>query len=160
IILAKVTDFFGLTKDNSSIRSADRSISKGRTSQKDVAEIDYNELFKRFAKLLLLGAVPLASITLASAACRRLFQGSGSWHGDVFIAGTCQLPLAFFSLVASIVGLPNLEVIVTIFVFAICCTILMLYVGCTRIHRISEAASTVAVPLMILLSGWIEKILV
>jgi hypothetical protein len=34
----------------------------------------------------------------------------------------------------------------------------MLFAGCTRISAISERLATIAVPLMLLLSGWLTKV--
>jgi hypothetical protein len=43
-------------------------------------------------------------------------------------------------------------------VFALCLTVLMLFAGCTRISAISERLATISVPLMLLLSGWLTKV--
>ncbi len=52
-----------------------------------------------------------------------------------------------------------MEVIGALAVFALCLTILMLFAGCTRISKVSERLATIAVPLMLILSGWITKII-
>lgn len=113
----------------------------------------------QFFKLLILGAVPFVSITAASAIARKIFRGAGSFAGDIFIAGASLLPLGFFVLLSSILGVKNIEVITVLAVFAICYTILMIYSGCTKISNIPEAGAALAVPIMLLLSGWLWKII-
>ncbi|MDA8089861.1 MAG: hypothetical protein M0Z61_06535 [Nitrospiraceae bacterium] len=44
-------------------------------------------------------------------------------------------------------------------VFTICYTILVLYSGCTKISKISEGGSAIAVPLMLILSAWFSKLI-
>ncbi len=47
-------------------------------------------------KLLVAGAVPPASIFLASYLARKIFRGAGGFEGDVFIAGAAVLPVGLF----------------------------------------------------------------
>jgi hypothetical protein len=110
-------------------------------------------------KLIILGAVPLVSITVSSTLARKIFRGTGSFAGDIFIAGASLLPYGFFVLLSSILGMGNIEVIIILGVFAICYTILMIYSGCTQISRIPDAGAAIAVPIMLLLSGWLFKII-
>lgn len=117
-----------------------------------------NDLLQIF-KLIILGIVPLVSITLSSSLSRKIFRGQGSFAGDIFIAGASLLPYGFFLLLSSILGMGNIEVIIIIAVFAICYTILMIYSGCTQISKISDAGAAIAVPIMLLLSGWLFKII-
>ena len=46
-----------------------------------------------------------------------------------------------------------------LFLFAICYTVLLLYGGCTQVSKLPEAASAPAVALILLLGGWLSKIL-
>lgn len=112
-----------------------------------------------FIKVLIFGAVPFVVLVGASALARRMFGGEGSVGGDSFIAGASLLPFGFVVLLSGIFGMSNFEVIIVLGVFALCYTILMLYTGCTRISKISESRSALAVPIMVIMSGWLAKIL-
>jgi hypothetical protein len=111
-------------------------------------------------KFLILGVVPFAAIVGACALARQVFRGSsGSIEGDVFMAGIAVLPFGVVFLLAGLLGAANLEVIGIAGVFALSYTILILYTGCTRISGISEARAAPAVPIIILIAGWLSKIL-
>jgi hypothetical protein len=111
-------------------------------------------------KFLILGVVPFAAIVGACALARQVFHGSsGSIEGDVFMAGIALLPFGAVFLLAGLLGAANLEVTGIAGVFALSYTILILYTGCTRISGISEARAAPAVPIIILIAGWLSKIL-
>ena len=110
-------------------------------------------------KFILFGAVPFVSLLVASAATRKAFGGHGSLHGDSFIAGAALLPFGFLVLVSSVLGLANLEVAALLVVFALCYSILMLYTGVTRISNVSDSRAAFAVPVMIIASFWLTKII-
>jgi hypothetical protein len=63
-------------------------------------------------------------------------------------------------LLAALLGAANFEVIAILFLFALTYSILILYAGCSRIGCISEAGAAPAVPIILLLSAWITKIIV
>jgi len=110
-------------------------------------------------KFIVFGAVPFVSLLAASAATRKIFGGVGSVHGDSFIAGAALLPFGLLVLVSSILGLANLEIAALLVVFALCYGILMLYTGVTRISNVSESRAAFAVPVMIIVSFWLTKII-
>ncbi|MBV9959658.1 MAG: hypothetical protein JO360_14640 [Acidobacteria bacterium] len=110
-------------------------------------------------KFFFFGAVPFVSILLASAGTRKVFGGAGSIGGDSLIAGASLLPLGFLVLISGVLGLANVEIWVFLFAFVLCYTILMLYTGCTRISGVAESKAAFAVPVMIILSGWLTKII-
>ena len=110
-------------------------------------------------KFILFGAVPFVSLLAASAATRKVFGGHGSLHGDSFIAGAALLPFGFLVLVSSVLGLANLEIAALLVVFALCYGILMLYTGVTRISNVSDSRAAFAVPVMIIASFWLTKII-
>ncbi|MDA8162903.1 MAG: hypothetical protein M0022_08410 [Desulfobacteraceae bacterium] len=58
-----------------------------------------------------------------------------------------------------LLGIGNFNVILILLVFTICYTILVLYSGCTKISKISEGGSAIAVPLMLILSAWFSKLI-
>jgi hypothetical protein len=110
-------------------------------------------------KFFVFGVVPFLSLLAASAATRKIFGGKGSLHGDCFIAGATLLPFGFLVLVSSILGLANLEIAALLVVFALCYGILMLYTGVTRISFVSESRAAFAVPVMIIVSFWLTKVI-
>lgn len=110
-------------------------------------------------KFIFFGAVPFMSLLAASAATRKIFAGAGSLQGDSFIAGAALLPFGFLVLVSSVLGIANLEIAALLVVFALCYGILMLYTGVTRISRVSESRAAFAVPVMIIVSFWLTKII-
>ena len=104
-------------------------------------------------KFLLSGAVPFVSLIGASALARKIFNGAGSLGGDAFIAGAALLPFGAWIVLASLLGASNWKITAALSVFALCFTILILYTGSTRISKITEEKSALAVPTMILASG-------
>jgi hypothetical protein len=48
--------------------------------------------------------------------------------------------------------------VIAIYVFALCYTILMLYAGCLQIVKITEAKAALAVPVMLIIAGGIAGI--
>lgn len=117
-----------------------------------------NDKMGNLFKLILGLAVPFVSIAVSSAVARNLFRGEGRMEGDIFIAGSALLPMGFLILLTSILGMANIEVIFILSIFAWCYTILMIYTGCTKISNISDSGSAIAVPLMIMLSAWLTKV--
>ena len=112
----------------------------------------------QFAKLLVMGVVPLVSFAAASFLTRLLFRGRGSIEGDVFVAGAALVPAALFWLIAGVLGVGNAEVIFVVAVFVVCYTILILFTGATRISAIPEVAATPAVCTTIIVTLWLAKI--
>lgn len=110
-------------------------------------------------KFMFFGTVPFLSLLAAAAATRKIFGGKGSYHGDCFIAGAALLPFGLLILLTSLLGIANLEIAILLFVFALCYGILMLYTGITRISQISESRAAFAVPIMIIVSFWLTKII-
>lgn len=110
-------------------------------------------------KMIFFGSVPFLSLLAASAATRKVFGGQGSLHGDSFVAGAALLPFGFLIFLSSVLGLANLEIAALLLVFALCYGILMLYTGITRISLISESRAAFAVPVMIIVSFWLTKII-
>jgi hypothetical protein len=112
-----------------------------------------------FLKILVVAVVPFGALFLAAAAVRTIFRGEGALGSDSFLAGASLLPFGFLAIIMSVVGPSNLEVIYFLSLFAVCLTILMLFAGLTRINRISERMATIAVPLMLVLTAWVSKVI-
>lgn len=121
-----------------------------------IGELTAAQMFK----LVVLGLVPFASLTAASALARLVFRGTGRFSGDVYTAGAVLLPAGFLTLVAAMLGAGNVEVILVLSLFAMTYSILMLYAGCSRIGGIPDAGAAPAVPIILLVSSWITKIVV
>ena len=121
-----------------------------------IGELTAAQMFK----VLVLGLVPFASLVGAGALARAIFRGTGRFAGDVYTAGAVLLPSGFLALVASLLGVANMEVILVLALFSLTYSILMLYSGCSRIGNISEAGAAPAVPIILLVSAWITKIIV
>lgn len=111
-------------------------------------------------KIIILGVVPFVAITGAGTVARQIFRGTtGSFESDVFIAGVSVLPFGFVALLSGVLGLANMEVTAIAAIFALSYMILILFTGCTRISGISESHAALAVPIIVLLGGWLSKIL-
>jgi hypothetical protein len=121
-----------------------------------IPELTATQMFK----VLFLGLVPFVSLVGACALARAIFRGKGRFAGDVYTAGAVLLPTGFLVLAASLLGAANIEVISILVLFALTYSILILYSGCSRIGSISEAGAAPAVPVILLLSAWITKIIV
>jgi hypothetical protein len=115
--------------------------------------------FGGFIKILVVAVMPFISLFGVSVLGRKAFRGEGGFGHDSFIAGASLLPFGFVALLAAILGLGNMEVIAVFTVFTVCLTILMLFAGLTRICKISERSATIAVPLMLIASAWLSKII-
>jgi zinc-ribbon domain len=112
-----------------------------------------------FFRLLVSAFIPFPSLVGASALARLVSRGKGALSNDSFIAGAALLPFGFAILLSSLLGMGNYELVGALTLFAFCLTVLMLFAGCTRISAMSERTATIAVPLMLLLSGWITKVI-
>ena len=121
-----------------------------------IGEVTATQMFK----LLVLGLVPFASLVGAGALARQIFRGKGRFAGDVYSAGAVLRPSGVLVLAAALLGAANVEVILVLSLFALTYSILMLYAGCSRIGGISEAGAAPAVPIILLLSTWLTKIIV
>lgn len=110
-------------------------------------------------KCLLFGVVPFACVAIGSAAVRKALGGRGSLAGDCFVAGAALLPISTCMLASGILGIGNFEAIGALAVLAGCTAILMLFAGYTRISALTERAATIAVPVVVMLSAWLAKVI-
>lgn len=121
-----------------------------------IGELTATQMFK----LVVLGLVPFISLIVALGLARQIFRGNGRFAGDVYTAGAVLLPSGLLVLLAALLGAANAEVIILLSLFALTYSILMLYAGCSRIAGISEAGAAPAVPIILLASAWITKVIV
>lgn len=115
--------------------------------------------FTGFVKVLIISVVPFISFLGAATATRKVLRAEGSLGHDSFIAGASLLPFGCTVLIGALLGIGNIEVTAIFALVAICLTVLMLFIGLTRIFNASERAATFAVPLMLLASTWISKVI-
>lgn len=116
--------------------------------------------FTLLLKLVVVGAVPFFGLAGAGALARKILRGSGSWEGDLFTAGVVLAPGALWMLLAGLLGGANLEVTGLLAGFAASYMILLQFGGCRGISKISEPATALATPTILILAGWVSKVLV
>lgn len=112
-----------------------------------------------FFQMLVVAAVPFVSLAGASFGVRKVFGGEGGLGIDAFIAGAALLPFGVVAVLATVLGYGNYDIIAGAALFAVCLTILMLFAGLTRICKTSERAASIAVPLMLIVSGYLAKVI-
>jgi hypothetical protein len=115
---------------------------------------------KQIFQAILVALTPVATLAVSAGLSRKIFRGHGSFISDFFIASASLLPFGLLVLLASILGLANLELVAALAVFAMTYTLLMLYAGCSRISGIPESGAAPAVPTMVLLTAWLTKVVV
>lgn len=99
--------------------------------------------------LIIIGFLPIFSLTGASGLMRIIFQGNGSLTGDFFIASASLLPLGFWILFAGFIH--NWQSVGMFGIFAVSYTILTIYTGCYEISQFSATKSALTVPIMLTL---------
>ena len=112
-----------------------------------------------FVKTLVFAFVPFVALAVSIFATRSIAGGKGNFGHDSFIAGATLLPTGLGILLASVIGMPNIEVVVVLAWFTICTTILILFSGMIGICRISTRAATIVVPSILIGSVWLSKII-
>jgi len=110
-------------------------------------------------KLTFVGLVLVLSVIGAEFLARKVFRGTGSIEGDLFVSAISLLPFGLLSLLAGLLGIGNAEIIVVLGVIAWCFTVLLLHGGCREISNIREPGASLAVPLILLVSGWLTQVI-
>lgn len=116
-------------------------------------------------KPALVGFLPFIALSITLFLARLIFREKGAslknaLAGDTFVAGAALLPLGFFVLLSSFLGVGNVELIAALFLFAICYTILILFAGLTRIAKVADFGAAFAVPTVILSSAYLLKVVI
>lgn len=111
-----------------------------------------------FFKITFVFLVIALAITLVSLAVRKVFRATGPVTADVFTAGAALSPLGVVILVIGVLGIDNFQIIGVLMMFAWAYLLLMLFTGLSRIGGLSEQAAAPMVPVVLLLSGWLSKI--
>ncbi len=121
---------------------------------------------KDFAKLMLilrfglLALLPFSSLAIAITIIRTITGGSGNIGFDFLISGSALLPMGFLSPIAALLGIGNLEVILFLYVMMFCLTILILNSAFTRVIKLSDRGSILAIPSCLILTLWLFKVAV
>jgi hypothetical protein len=114
---------------------------------------------KMAAQVMLAALLPLLTLAAAVAAVRLVARGSGNFGFDVLTAGAALLPLGLLGPVVSLLGGANVEVVVFLTLAAVCLTILILQSAFTRVMKLSDRATILAVPATLVLSFWLASVI-
>ena len=114
--------------------------------------------FSGFLQLALQFFVIPAAIAAVGYGIRRVVGASPPLAADVFTAGAALAPLGLATLLAGLLGVGNLEVILVLILVAVSYLVLMLFSGFTRAGGMTETAGAPAVPVSILLAGWLASV--
>lgn len=109
-------------------------------------------------KWLLLLLVPPAVLAGACYAIRRLLSSPQRDSSEVFIAGAALAPAAIALLLSGLLGIGNVEIVFLLFLLAFCYLVLILYSGLTAISGVSARVAAPAVPVLLVLTGWLTKV--
>jgi hypothetical protein len=113
-----------------------------------------------FFKVLVIAVVPFVALFASAAGVRTVFRGEGALGSDSFMAGAALLPFGLMFLVMTLLGRSsNGNVMYFLGTFAITLTILMLFAGITRINKISERMATIAIPIMLVVTAWLSRVI-
>lgn len=99
-----------------------------------------------------------AAIAGVSYGVRRVLGAPAPLATDILTAGAAVVPMGLSILVAGILGVTNIEVALILTLFSLSYLVLLLFIGLTRLGGISDAAGAPAVPVVLLLSGWVVSI--
>ena len=99
--------------------------------------------------LIIIGFLPVFTLTTTSGFIRLICQAKGSFTGDFFIASASLFPLGLWILLAGLIQ--NWVAFSILGIFAISYTILTIYSGCQEISHMSATQSSLTVPIILLL---------
>lgn len=112
-----------------------------------------------YFKVLLAAYVPFIGLTLAIYVGQKIAKVDASLSSSGFVAGSAMLPLGFLALLFSLIGAANAEVSLIVAIITACLTVLIIYTGLTRISKLSDQAASYTLPLVIIFSAWITKVI-
>ena len=114
--------------------------------------------FGMIIRFFLIAVIYFAALVVGCLLTRMIFKGAGDLSSDIYIGGACLLPAAACLLAACVLGYVSFYLVIAVYVFALCYTILMLYAGCLQIIKITEAKAALAVPVVLIIAGGIAGI--
>lgn len=109
-------------------------------------------------KLFLALLVFPAALAAISWGVRQVLRADSSFAIDLFTCGSAVMPLAVASFVSGLLGVSNFEVIGLLLLFALTYLILILFTGLSRLGGLSERAAAPAVPVILVLTAWLSKV--
>lgn len=115
--------------------------------------------FIGFLKSILVGIVPFIALAAAAYIAGKAGDGTASTSSGAFTSGIALLPVGLAFFIASLISVANIEIIAFLIFFALCLHILILFSGLTKIARLSERASTLGIPLMLIGSLYLMKVI-
>ncbi len=117
--------------------------------------------FGRFMLIFVLTAlIPFSSLAIAITIIRKITSGSGNIGFDFLTSGTALLPIGFLSPIVPLLGIGNFEVILFLYLVTICLSILILNSAFTRIIKLSDRGSILAIPSCLILTLWLSKVVI
>jgi hypothetical protein len=132
------------------MRTVARSVSSGLVS----VSIGVKEILQ----VALLAAVPAATIVAIFFGIHLAVRQEKSLPRALFAGGAALIPLALFNLAGGLLGPENWQVLALLALVALSYTILLLYAGCRDVLKASSAISAAAVPVIIVVTAWVTKI--
>jgi hypothetical protein len=129
-----------------------------------VLTANFSPLFKhsarsQFLQVLVVSATPFVCLVATIALTRVAFKGKGVLGNDCLIAGTALLPFTLLVPLLAVLGAQNAEVSLLLTALAMSTCYLLLYSGCTGVNQLTTRAATLAMPIILLGSGWLASII-
>ena len=121
--------------------------------------LGFNKTVPELFQLIMTTLAPVAGVIAVMAILRAIFRCKGKISGDVYTAGATLLPWGMMLFIGMLLGFRNVEIILALALFANAYSILILYAGCSRIAGIPETSAAPAVPAILLISGWLTKVI-
>lgn len=107
-------------------------------------------------KLVFTGGAVFLGFAVSSFFMRSIWRGRGSFVGDLFIAGAALLPMGILVLLSGAIGFSNSAIALSVLsIFTTSYAVLTTYSGCNQISNMSEEASTLSVPIIFCLTGFV-----
>jgi uncharacterized membrane protein YhaH (DUF805 family) len=114
---------------------------------------------KEVLQVMLVAAVPVASLIAIFSAIQLATTKTHDLSRSMFAGGAALVPIALFNVAGSLLGAANGDVVALIGLYALCYTVLLLYAGCRAVLKSSSALSAAAVPLILIATAWLTKII-
>jgi len=121
--------------------------------------VAFNIGFKEVITTLLVGSVPVGSIVAILTFLQVIAKKPRDLRRALFAGGAALVPMAFLNVLGGILGMANAEVLMLVGLFVLCYTVLLIYAGCHLVIGISSAWSAAAVPVVVIATAWLTKII-
>jgi len=115
--------------------------------------------FVDYCKIFLSAGVLFLCLAGTLFLCRLVGRGKGRWTSDIFVAGIALFPTAVALLFAGIFGANGIDIDVVLGLIAECLMVLILFHAFRDLSGLSPNFSAYAVPVALLVSGYVAKVL-